>query len=58
MYYYPLILMSIVCLQLKRISVAQAASFQPIQDQTTGPGLPDGIFSKPKIPIWVNFGVT
>jgi hypothetical protein len=21
------------------------------------PGMPDGIFSKPKIPIWENFGV-
>jgi hypothetical protein len=24
--------------------------------ETFGPGLPDGLFSNQKIPIWVNFG--
>jgi hypothetical protein len=33
----------------------------PLVDRTRTsfilPGLPDGLFFKPKIPIWLNFGV-
>jgi hypothetical protein len=27
-----------------------------VEKNESGPGLPDGLFFKPKIPIWVHFG--
>jgi hypothetical protein len=42
-------------IQIKRPLLDQARHLLSSIDLRT-PGLPDGLFFKPKIPLWVNFG--